>query len=64
VYSNGGSEKIIGKAIKTYNIPRRKLVLLSKCWGTVGEEYGIRSYHYAKEMGKSKDYTNQGGMIL
>lgn len=31
VYSNGRSEEIIGKAIKQYNIPRERLVILSKC---------------------------------
>jgi len=39
VYSNGKSEEIIGNAIKEYKIPREKLVLLSKCYGYVGEEY-------------------------
>lgn len=37
VYSNGKSEEIIGNAIKEYKIPREKLVLLSKCYGYVGE---------------------------
>lgn len=32
VYSNGVSERIIGKAIKKYQIPREKLVILSKCY--------------------------------
>jgi len=32
VYSNGTSERIIGKAIKEFNIPREKLVILSKCY--------------------------------
>jgi len=32
VYSNGMSERVIGKAIKEYNIPREKLVILSKCY--------------------------------
>lgn len=32
VYSNGISERIIGKAIKKYEIPREKLVILSKCY--------------------------------
>ena len=32
VYSNGRSEEIIGKAIQTYQIPREKLVILSKCY--------------------------------
>ncbi|KAL9043278.1 MAG: hypothetical protein Q9214_003529 [Letrouitia sp. 1 TL-2023] len=35
VYSNGASEEIIGKAIKKYKIPRHKLVLMTKCCGTV-----------------------------
>lgn len=42
VYSNGVSEEIIGKAIKKYNLPREKLVILSKCYGYVGEEPGVR----------------------
>jgi len=32
VYSNGRSEEIIGKALKQYNIPRNKVVILSKCY--------------------------------
>ena len=38
VYSNGLSESIIAKAISKYNIPRSKLVLLSKCYFGVGED--------------------------
>ncbi|KAJ9636951.1 CSG1/SUR1-like protein [Knufia peltigerae] len=32
IYSHGRSEEIIGKAIKKYNIPRERLVILSKCY--------------------------------
>ncbi|KAL8906525.1 MAG: hypothetical protein Q9207_001963 [Kuettlingeria erythrocarpa] len=32
VYSNGVSEEIVGKALKKYNIPRNKVVILSKCY--------------------------------
>lgn len=32
IYSHGQSEKIIGKAIKKFNIPREQLVILSKCY--------------------------------
>lgn len=39
VYSNGVSEKVIAKAIKKYNIPRERLVLLTKCCGTVSGSY-------------------------
>lgn len=38
LYSNGRSEEIIGKAIKTYNIPREKVVLMTKCYYHVGGE--------------------------
>jgi hypothetical protein len=61
VYSNGVSEKIIGKAMKTYDIPRHKVVLLSKCWGYVGESPEIWDAKYPEEIKKSKDYINQAG---
>lgn len=32
MYSNGVSEEIIGKALKKYEIPRSKVVILSKCF--------------------------------
>lgn len=43
VYSNGVSEQIVGKALKKYNIPRQKVVIMTKCWGAVGEEPGACS---------------------
>ncbi|OAL54477.1 aldo-keto reductase-like protein [Pyrenochaeta sp. DS3sAY3a] len=62
VYSNGISEEIVGKAIKKYNLPREKLVILTKCYGYVGEDPSIRGILYPKEMPQLKDYTNQGGL--
>lgn len=62
VYSNGVSEEIIGKAIKKYNIPRNKLVILSKCYGYVGEEPGVRGIMYGQAIAASKDYVNRGGL--
>jgi aryl-alcohol dehydrogenase-like predicted oxidoreductase len=38
VYSNGESERIIGKAIKKYDIPRNRLVILSKCFYGVPDD--------------------------
>jgi hypothetical protein len=61
VYSNGVSEEIIGKAIKKYEIPRNKIVVLSKCYGYVGEEPGVRGIMYGQDIAKSKDYVNRGG---
>lgn len=62
VYSNGVSEEIIGKAIKKYNIPRHKLVILSKCNGAVGEDLSVRGFFFPNEIKASKDYVNQYGL--
>jgi len=62
VYSNGVSEEIIGKAIKKYNIPRDKLVILSKCNGAVAEQPGIRTVLHRDKILKSKDYVNKYGL--
>jgi len=47
VYSNGESEIIVGKALKKYNIPRSKVVILSKCNWAVGEEPGEHTRYSA-----------------
>ena len=60
MYSNGLSEAVIGKAIKQYNIPRHKLVLMTKCFFPIGEDPAIFPHAFAKQMGQSKDYVNQG----
>ncbi|RMZ72656.1 aldo keto reductase [Pyrenophora seminiperda CCB06] len=62
VYSNGVSEEIVGKAIKKYNLPREKLVILTKCSMYVGEDPSIRTVQYGKELPQLKDYVNQGGL--
>ncbi|KAK4162825.1 hypothetical protein QBC43DRAFT_345662 [Cladorrhinum sp. PSN259] len=62
MYSNGASEVIVGKALKKYNIPREKVVILTKCFWAVGEEPELRAYFFAKQMNTSKDYVNQGGL--
>lgn len=38
IYSHGMSERIIAKAIEKYNIPRSKLVIMSKCFNGINEE--------------------------
>ena len=54
------SEEIIGKAIKEYNIPRHKLVLLSKCCGTV-REGNSPEVMALKDIDQTVDYVNQRG---
>ncbi|KAL5361404.1 NADP-dependent oxidoreductase domain-containing protein [Aspergillus floccosus] len=61
-YSNGKSEEIIGKAIQTYNIPRHKLVIMTKCWAPVSEHENVYVVPYADEMGADKEYVNQFGL--
>jgi len=38
VYSNGRSEEILAKALKMYNIPRHRVVILSKCFFGVSDD--------------------------
>jgi aryl-alcohol dehydrogenase-like predicted oxidoreductase len=61
VYSNGRSEEMIGNAVKKFNIPRHKLVILTKCFGTVGETPKVSHIRYP-QMKATKDYVNQGGL--
>ncbi|KAF6832752.1 aldo/keto reductase [Colletotrichum plurivorum] len=62
VYSNGASEVTIGKALKKYNIPREKVVILTKCFFAVGEEPEARQFVFRDEFNTSKDYQNQFGL--
>lgn len=55
------SEEIIGKAIKKYNIPRHKLVILSKCCGTVRENNEPETLAL-KDIDQTVDYVNQRGL--
>jgi aryl-alcohol dehydrogenase-like predicted oxidoreductase len=61
VYSAGVSEEMIGRAIKAFDIPRHKLVILTKCFGTVGEEPAANHIKYPW-MRDTKDYVNQSGL--
>ncbi|KAL9610648.1 MAG: hypothetical protein Q9167_004657 [Letrouitia subvulpina] len=51
---HGLSEEIIGKAIKKYNIPRSKLVILSKCY------FGVQP---GNQVPVSASATNDGDMV-
>ncbi|KAL4893691.1 NADP-dependent oxidoreductase domain-containing protein [Aspergillus ambiguus] len=61
-YSNGVSEEIIGKAIRQYEIPRHKLVILTKCWAPVSEHENVYVVPYSEEMQADKEYVNQFGL--
>jgi len=61
VYSAGTSERIIAKAIKKYNIPRSKLVILTKCFGLVPDTLDIRA-NDNPELKNTRDYVNKSGL--
>ncbi|KAG4420921.1 hypothetical protein IFR04_005898 [Cadophora malorum] len=62
MYSNGLSEEIIGKAIKKFDIPREKLVLMTKCYIYVAEQVDTYGAVLGETMAKTKDYVNRGGL--
>ncbi|KAH7348493.1 aldo-keto reductase [Rhexocercosporidium sp. MPI-PUGE-AT-0058] len=62
MYSNGLSEEILGKAIRKFDIPREKLVLMTKCYVYVAEEVGIFSAALGESIARSKDHVNRGGL--
>ncbi|KAG8628135.1 hypothetical protein KVT40_004008 [Elsinoe batatas] len=62
VYSNGLSEEIIGRAIKKYEIPREKVVLLTKIWSYVGDTPSTPTMMYGEKIAESKDFVNRGGL--
>ncbi|MCJ1435221.1 hypothetical protein MMC27_004593 [Xylographa pallens] len=62
VYSNGKNEQIVGKAITKFEIPRHKLTILAKCYGTVPDDSSIFNWPFEAQMQKSRDYVNQGGL--
>jgi aryl-alcohol dehydrogenase-like predicted oxidoreductase len=61
VYSNGRSEELIAAAIAKYSLPRHKLVLLTKCCGTVREGNDPETLAL-KDIDNTADYINQRGL--
>jgi versiconal hemiacetal acetate reductase len=55
IYSHGRSEEIICKAIKKYNIPRERLVILSKCY------FGVTPDNPSNAMAAAS--VNEGDML-
>jgi hypothetical protein len=63
-YCNGRGEEIIGKAITKFNIPRHKLVIMTKCAHPVGEEPDVIGTAYPELLVQTKDYINQAGRYI
>lgn len=62
MYSNGASEVVVGKALKKYNIPREKVIIMTKCYWGVGEEPNVNHYMNRAAFEGAKDYVNQHGL--
>ena len=62
VYSNGASEEIIGKALKKYDIPRHKVIIMTKCFATIDED--DHGFHHTMDPAffVAKDYVNASGL--
>ena len=61
MYSNGESERIIGRFLKKYGIPRHRVLLFTKCYFLTLEEVGTIAY-YHPELNDTRDYVNQSGL--
>ncbi|KZO92137.1 Aldo/keto reductase [Calocera viscosa TUFC12733] len=61
IYSNGESERIIAKALKKYNIPRNRVLILTKCHFLVGSTPGMRTL-FQPELQNERDFVNQSGL--
>lgn len=60
IYSHGESERIVGKALKQFKIPRNKVVILSKCYFGVDESNLGRPI--AESMTNDGELVNQVGL--
>ncbi|OAX32990.1 Aldo/keto reductase [Rhizopogon vinicolor AM-OR11-026] len=60
-YSNGESERHIGKFIKKYNIPRHQIVIATKCLLVVGHDPSIRA-RFVPGIDQLPEYVNQSGL--
>ncbi|KAK0216670.1 NADP-dependent oxidoreductase domain-containing protein [Armillaria nabsnona] len=59
-YSNGLSEIILGEAIKKYDFPRDKIVVLTKVYGVVGKEPQLNLFYDPES--DALGYVNQHGL--
>ncbi|KIY48052.1 Aldo/keto reductase [Fistulina hepatica ATCC 64428] len=59
-YWSGESEVTIGKFIKKYNVPRNKLVILTKCFFPVTKDF--MQEHLDPALRNTRDYVNQAGL--
>nr|Q75ZG2.1 RecName: Full=Aldo-keto reductase AMT2; AltName: Full=AM-toxin biosynthesis protein 2 [Alternaria alternata]BAC84994.1 aldo-keto reductase [Alternaria alternata]BAI44761.1 aldo-keto reductase [Alternaria alternata]BAI44803.1 aldo-keto reductase [Alternaria alternata]BES52855.1 aldo-keto reductase [Alternaria alternata] len=67
IYSNGESERIMGRALRSHNIPRSKVVIMTKCFRAVTDpdvdgDIGSSTAFFPDLTRQSKDYVNHCGL--
>ncbi|KZT41585.1 Aldo/keto reductase [Sistotremastrum suecicum HHB10207 ss-3] len=60
-YSNGVSEEIVGKFLRKYDIPRHKIIILTKCFFPVPDDPEMHAWEHP-ELQQTRDYVNQAGL--
>ncbi|RLL96531.1 Aldo-keto reductase dtxS3 [Aspergillus turcosus] len=66
VYSNGESERIMGRALQRFKIPRQKVIIMTKCYRVLCDPENhdpgstVTMHHALAD--SSKDYVNQWGL--
>ncbi|CAE6486045.1 unnamed protein product, partial [Rhizoctonia solani] len=61
IYSNGESERILGKAIKQLNFPRDEIIVMTKVYGVVARTPAERYMTRMAEV-EARGYVNQSGL--
>ncbi|KAF5384326.1 hypothetical protein D9615_003310 [Tricholomella constricta] len=60
-YSNGESERILGRWIQNGKIPRERIVVATKCFALVGQTPEVWA-QFTPELKQQRDYINQSGL--
>ncbi|OAX32851.1 Aldo keto reductase [Rhizopogon vinicolor AM-OR11-026] len=61
MYSNGESERCIGKFIKKYNIPRHQIIIATQCCGLVANDLSVMA-RFVPGIDQLPEYVNQSGL--
>jgi aryl-alcohol dehydrogenase-like predicted oxidoreductase len=61
VYSNGESERVLGKAIKKFNFPRSRIVVATKVYFLAVDEE-LKNQPYASSFDDAAKYVNCNGL--
>ncbi|KAM5543817.1 hypothetical protein V8D89_002434 [Ganoderma adspersum] len=62
LYSNGDSERVLGKFIKQNGIPRENVVILTKAFFLVHKDDPTCVTVLRPDLNSTRDYVNQGGL--